>query len=364
VGLVRGGTNTVPLGLTIGLSLWLVLVTLAIVEGVLGRVFSLSVIAGHVRLLAAIPLFFLCETWFAPRAASFAREIVRSRVVRGDVLTALDHEIGRLDRFTNSWLADAICLLPALLVFWTGTLVDLPGDTGADATARTGTGTTMAGWWYWFICLPVFRFLMFRWLLRLGLWCLFLRRVAKLDLHLIPTHPDGVAGLGYLEVVHTHFAPLVLAISAVMSASFAEEISAGTKTCASLYPAIAIILLLDATLFLGPLCLFVSKLWTCRVKGMGDYMAFAARYVDDFDKKWLRSDAHTAEGPLGTADLQSLADLTNSVRVVDTMRYIPGSLRMVAILAAAALLPLLPLLLFQYPIAELAEKLLKALSGL
>jgi hypothetical protein len=62
VGLVRGGTNTVALGLALGLVLWTVLVALAFFEGVSQQLFSLSVIGGHVRLLVVIPLFFICES--------------------------------------------------------------------------------------------------------------------------------------------------------------------------------------------------------------------------------------------------------------------------------------------------------------
>lgn len=363
VGLVRNGTNTVPLGLAIGLVLWGILILLGVLQGIGHRLFSLSLIAGHVRLLAALPLFFLCETWLAPRMAAFIAAIVGSGVVPGSSLPGLDREIGRIARLRDSWLAEAVFLAASVLLIWAGTVVDLPGASATHDLANGGP-ISLAGRWYWFVCLPLFRFLLFRWLWRLLLWCLFLRGIARLNLHLVPTHPDGVAGLGVLEIVQGHFTPLALAISAVISASFAEEMAAGTRTCASLYPAAAAILASDAVLFLGPLCVFASKLYACRMKGISDYMTFAARYVDDFDKKWLRSDAGAAESPLGTADLQSLADLSNSVKVVQTMRCVPGSLRMVSSLAAAALLPLLPLLLFEYPMAELAEKLLKALSGL
>jgi len=65
------------------------------------------------------------------------------------------------------------------------------------------------------------------------------------------------------------------------------------------------------------------------------------------------------EDLLGTSDLQSLADLTNSLNVVTKMRLVPATYRLALILAAAALVPMLPLLLLQYPIAELAGKLFK-----
>jgi hypothetical protein len=362
--LVRGGTNTVRLGAALGLSAWGVLILLALLEGFAHKVLSLALIGVHVRLLAAIPLFFVCETWVVPRMAEFVRNIVRSEVVPRNILPALRSEIARTTRWTGSWLPEVICLLLAVLLPLIGRQLHLVGATAIYDPSRAVAGGTLAGGWYWFACLPLFRFLMFRWLWRLGLWWYFLWRVAKLDLNLVPTHPDGAAGLGYLEVVHTHFTPLVLAISAFQSASFAEELSAGTMTFEAVYPALAVILVLAAALFLGPLFIFAPKLWACRVKGLSDYMEFAARYVNDFDGKWLRGGADSDEPLLGTADLQSLADLANSMGIVRSMRWVPLSPRLLADLAMAALAPLLPLLLLKYPVDQLVGRLFQMLTGL
>ena len=93
-------------------------------------------------------------------------------------------------------------------------------------------------------------------------------------------------------------------------------------------------------------------------------MAMASRYVDAFDRRWIRGENPSGEPLLGTPDMQSLADLTNSVNVVRGMRCIPASRRLVMELAICVILPMVPLLLFKYPIAELTEKLIRALSGL
>jgi hypothetical protein len=364
LGLVRGGTNTVALGLALGMPLWTMLVALALIEGVGPRLFSLSVIGGHVRLLVVIPLFFLCETWLDPRATTFVGMLVRSGVVPGNALPALEREIDRTGRWKDSWLPEAVCLLAAALWSSLGAHLPLAGATAAYDPSRFTTGVTLAGRWYWIVCLPFFRFLILRWIWRLGLWSYFLWRVAKLELHLVPTHPDGAAGLGYLEIVHTHFTPLVLALSAVQAASFAEEISSGRVTFEAIYPALALVLIVDAALFLGPLFIFAPKLWACRVKGLSDYMEFAARYVSGFDRKWLGTDDPRGEPLLGTPDLQSLADLSNSVNVVRNMRWVPVSPRMLTDLAIAALVPMLPLLLLKYPVAELAQMFFARLSGL
>ena len=212
--------------------------------------------------------------------------------------------------------------------------------------------------------MPLFRFLMFRCIWRIFLWWRFLWRLAKMELHLVPTHPDGVAGLGYLEVVQTHFIFLVLAISALVSASFAEEISSGKTAFDVVYPALALTVALDLALVFCPPYFFALKLRVCREKGLRDYMELGARYVNVFEEKWLGATSSSEQSLLGTPDLQSLADLSTSLNIVRNMRSAPVSTRLLITIVVAGLLPMLPLFLFKYPIAELIEKLFRKVAGL
>lgn len=364
LGLVRGGANTFALGLALGLLSWCVLVALAFVQGVGHQWFSLSVIAAHVRLLLVMPLFFLCKSSLDPQMRAFVGTIVRSGVVPEKALPALDSEIARIVRWKNSWLPEAICLLAAVALSLFAAELHLSGKTAALDPSRAIIDVPLGALWYWIVCLPLFRFLMFRWIWRIALWWFFLWRVAKLELRLVPTHPDCAAGLGYLEVVQTHFASLVLAISMVVSSSFAEEISSGKSVFEVIYPALALTLIVDLALVLGPPSVFAFKLRLCQEKGLSDYMIFAARYVTDFEKKWLDPAAPSKQPLLGTSDLQSLADLSNGVGIIRNMRWVPVSTRLAMAIVIAALLPMLPLFLYKYPIAELVEKLVKKLAGL
>lgn len=115
--------------------------------------------------------------------------------------------------------------------------------------------------------------------------------------------------------------------------------------------------------FLGPMLVFAPKLRAARLKGNMAFRAFAARYVQEFEQKWL-GNASPEEPLVGTADIQSLADLANSAKTVRDMRTVPVSARIVTLYAIGVVLPFLPLLLLKYPIAELAGMLLKRLSGL
>ena len=63
----------------------------------------------------------------------------------------------------------------------------------------------------------------------------------------------------------------------------------------------------------------------------------------EFDAKWLRGGAPADEPLVGSADIQSLADLANSFEVVQTMRIAPVTKEAIVQLAAATLAPLVPL---------------------
>jgi hypothetical protein len=362
LGLVRGHTDTIRFGLVIGWSLWLVALGLTLVQGRSGVVFSLPAIGAHLRLLLAIPLLFVAESWIDPRVTAFVDNIFRSGIVPPKSQPLLAAEIRRISALSNSWITEAVCLSVAVGVSLLAPQLGLSGITSNIEAVRALGERGLAGTWYSIICLPLFRFLVLRWLWRMGLWCRFLWRFSRMELHLIPTHPDGSAGLGGLETVHIHFAPLVAAISVVFSASFAEEIAVGTMTFDAVYPELPIMFLIDGLLFVAPLMLFASKLRLSRVQGLAQYMLLATHYVDRFEKKWLAPNAPMNE-LLGTSDLQSLADLTNSVKVIRDIGLIPIGPRMLINLGIAALAPLAPLLLLKYPVDELAKKFLKLLLG-
>ena len=96
---------------------------------------------------------------------------------------------------------------------------------------------------------------------------------------------------------------------------------------------------------LGPMLVFCRQLEAAKRAGTREYGILAQRYVREFDRKWLRGGAPPDEPLIGSADIQSLADLGNSFEVVKGMRLAPFTLQTVVELAVATLLPVLPLTL-------------------
>jgi hypothetical protein len=358
MGLVHG-TNTVRLGLALGPGLWLVVLALALLGGVTSGLFALSAVGASARLLLVIPLLFMCESWVDPRMAAFVHTIVNRGIVSQNTAVILDDEVRRANRRANAWWPDAAWLTIAVALELMGARL---GSYGTTEVADSSL-TSLAAFVYFHVGVTLFRYLLLRWIWKLVLWGWFLWRVSRLDLHLIPGHPDRTGGLGSLAGVHERFSLLVAASSIIQSTALAESISTGTAVAAAMYPLLAIVLMTSAALFVAPLLVFTDKLWVARTRGVGQYDTLAARYVAAFEAKWTGA-VDRAEPLLGTEDVRSFADLDSATRIVKGMRWITVSSRMFTMMTLAAVVPFLPLLLFEYPIADLSKKFIMRLVGL
>ncbi len=79
----------------------------------------------------------------------------------------------------------------------------------------------------------------------------------------------------------------------------------------------------------------------------------------EFDNRWLRGAAPAGEPLVGSADIQSLADLGNSFELVRSMRAVPFTRDAVVQFAVITLLPVAPLLLTMVSLEELLKRLLQ-----
>jgi hypothetical protein len=89
-----------------------------------------------------------------------------------------------------------------------------------------------------------------------------------------------------------------------------------------------------------------------------EYGTLAERYVREFDAKWLRGGAPADDPLVGSADIQSLADLGNSFEVVRTMRIALFTKEAIIQPAAVMIAPVAPLVLTMMSLDEILKKLL------
>ena len=211
--------------------------------------------------------------------------------------------------------------------------------------------------WFGYVSLPLFQFLLLRWYFRMFIWTRFLWQVSRIDLSLVPTHPDRVGGLGFLSNTVYAFMPLAVAHGALLAGLIANRIFYLGAALPDFKVEIAVVVVFLLCVVLGPLLVFAPQLAEAKRTGNREYGTLAERYVREFDAKWLRGGAPADEPLVGSADIQSLADLGNSFEVVRTMRIAPVTKDAILQLAAATLAPIVPLALTMMPLEELLKKL-------
>ena len=118
-----------------------------------------------------------------------------------------------------------------------------------------------------------------------------------------------------------------------------------------------ILLVISQILFLGPLLVFLPAMARSRRSGLKAYGILVDRYNREFHKKWIDGPAPEGEPLLGSADIQSLADLGNGFRFISEMKTVPFGRQAVAQLAVVTALPALPLLLLVMPIGKIIDAL-------
>jgi hypothetical protein len=341
--------------LVVAVVAFLPLAVLAALQDVLyGARVALPLIADWsvlVRFAIAVPLLILCERSI-DRRLSEAVDIFRAEgVVPADVRPGFESALVRLTRSLNSVFPELILLAIAFGSSWVGSLAT-PGLTVATwrmPVPGDESTVTLAGHWLSLVSLPLFRFLVLRWFWRIFLWSRFLLRVSRMDLKLIPTHPDGAAGLAFLGLAHTSFAALLVPLALTVGARGVFWVLYGGGTLEALRNALIAFLVLALALSLGPVFVFLPKLARTKRLGLAEYGTLASDYTHRFDQKWVRGTA-PADELLGSADIQSLADLGNSYAAIRNMRLVPATLGNTISLLLAAALPLLPVLAVVVPI--------------
>lgn len=316
-------------------------------------------IDAHARLLLCVPLLLAAEVVVHERI----KEVVRQFLERG-IVDAADNQkfsdaIASAMRLRNSVAAEVILIV---LVYVFGYTVwmrhfALQVPTWIAEPTADGPRFTLAGYWYFFVSVSIVRFLSLRWLFRLFIWYRFLWQVARrVPLQLNALHPDRAGGLGFLAQSVFAMAPFLVSQTIVVAGAIAGKIWHEKASLPQFKMEIVAWMAFLMLLALAPLFFFVGLLAAARRKGLREYGAVASRYVAEFRGKWIEGHAPKGEALIGSGDIQSLADLSNSFEVVRDMSLLPFGKSLVIRLAIVLALPFLPLLLDVVPLEQLIDR--------
>lgn len=346
---------------------WVPLLLLSAFEGhALGDALEIPFlhdIEAHVRFLVALPLLLVAERQVHRRLEPIVRKFLELGIVSPEDRPRFQGLIDSTMRARNSVTAEVTLLVfvytVGLWVWWNQ--VALGSASWYGTPDGTSIQLTSAGYWYFFVSLPIFQFLLLRWYLRYVLWFSFLWRVSRLDLRLVPLHPDRMAGFGFLGESSTAFAAIFVAEGTMLSGLIANRTFHAGQDLLSFKPEIFGLLVFLVVAALGPLTVFAGHLSRAKSRILEDFDALAHRYAVTFEQKWGRGGKSREGELLGNADIQSFADLGNSYAVAQEIRRVPFVLHDVTPLVLATCVPLLPLLLTVWSPREVITYLIQAL---
>jgi len=343
---------------------WLPLLALSLLEGHAwgsnGSVPFLRDVEANVRFLIAMPLLIVAELIIHRRMRLIVRQFRDRHLIPESALARFEGAVASAFRLRNSVLAEVLLIAfvyaVGVMVLWRN-YVAISEPTWYATPTANGLKLSLTGTWYAYVSLPCFQFLLVRWYYRIFIWARFLWQVSRIELSLVPTHPDRVGGLGFLANVAYAFTPLAVAHGALVAGTIANRIFYTGAALTDFKVEIVVVVLFIACLVLGPFFVFSPQLAAAKRDGLREYGTLAERYVREFDAKWLRGGAPPDEPLVGSGDVQSLADLANSFDVVKTMHIAPVTRDALLRLVAATLAPVVPLALTMMSLEELLKRL-------
>jgi hypothetical protein len=313
----------------------------------------------HVRCLVAIPLLIIGEATLHKAALRYFPQFIRSGLI--DDATRLRFEtvlrsFRRWREMSRPWM-----LMIGAAVAWA--LFDSAANHGdamswaLDAQGKLGFG----GLWFVFVVRPIFVALLLGWLWRIALLVLFFARIGTLNLSFVPSHPDRLGGLGFLERLPNAFAPVSLAVSATIASRWAHEVVYHQQSVMALKLPAAAFVVVWSLLLLAPFVPLMPVLRAAKRAALPDYAAMVAEQGRLVRRRWIDGTTK-AEGPLLEPEgIGVIADSATMYSAVRAMRILPIGKASLGAIVLPIVVPMIVVAALQIPIKTLLLGLLKTL---
>ena len=246
-----------------------------------GRISFLHDIEVHTRFLVALPALIAAELVVHLRMLPVARRFVERRIILPEDRPLFYRAVESAFALRNS-IPLELGLLAAVYIiglwFWnsrfaieTATWYAMPGGRWH---------LTPAGIWYVFLSIPIVQFILLRWYVRLFIWYRFLWQVSRIDLNLIPTHPDRAGGLGFLGAISYAFGPVLFGQGAMLAGLIASRVLYHGDSLLSFRLQAGSFVVFFVCVVFAPLIMFTAPMARAGRKGLADYGLLAQRYVE------------------------------------------------------------------------------------
>lgn len=312
------------------------------------------------RLFAVVPLLVIATGAIGMQLASAMQYLESSSLIPDSEMPEYEDAKADLERRAKSLWIELLLLVVALLIPWIAMrwfpALDPRSDLSTWASGSSG-GTTLsaAGWWFGMVSRPLVGFFLLLWAWRYFSWGLFLRRVGKLELAILPAHPDGVGGLNPVTRAHLSFVLIGFAVHAAMSGALADELLYAGATIVQTGTEIAFFMVISILALTAPLIVFVPGMLRAKNQGLVDYGWLAHNLTGAFDARWSAG----GTGLLDSADPSAMADFGADYGQVRSMNSFPLTLHQLGAVGVILFVPFAFLVFTQISLAELVRTMVK-----
>ncbi len=315
----------------------------------------------HSRMLIAVPALLIGEMLMESRFRAVMRHIHQASLLDASELARVDDVIATLVRVRDSLLPE----FTILLVLIVHTATSYKGLIDATPWLSHASGAelhlTATGWYAVLVSSSIFQFLLGLMLWKWLLWTFFAFKLSRRNLKLVPTHPDQHGGLGFLGLTSAAFAPIAFSATAVIAATWRNEILYHGAHLTNFKLSAIVLVAITALVALGPLAFFVPRLAGLRRKGVLEYGILGQLHSTEFHEKWIMHRAAHETDFLEARESSTLASFGRVYESIEKMNSFPADKGALYTLAAAVLIPALPMILAEVPFVVLLSGLLKAL---
>ena len=342
------------------------LLILAAVQGVLvGPTPAESLlydIGSITRYLIALPVLLVAEWSYLPRLG----QIIRFFPDSGILDDADQARYAALVSSLRGLMTSRVFGVVLLILSYTATLIIGPiyypaaESTWVAPITAAGHRMSAAGWWRVLVSQPLFLIVVITLVWRMILWTVFLYRVSRLNLHLLPSHPDRRGGLGFIPATVRAFPPLAFAIGTILAGNVATWVAFQGHPKVEVQYAMVAAVAIVVTMLVGPLLVFGPVLYRVRTEGVYKYGRLMHDVGSEFESKWLPP-ARPKDNPVGSPDFSSMIDLSSVVANVEAITPIMVDWHSLMPLVIAALMPFIPVLVLVLPAYEIFDDVAKFL---
>ena len=313
----------------------------------------------HVRFLVAVPLFIIDDVVANRVVGEIMPYFIHSGLVTGAERQRFAAIVSRATGWRDGWrpwvaiAGVVIAWMSASPVVWDAHEMSWAMSDPPLPALRFGV------FWFRYVARPIFLTLLLVWLWRLVLTTALMWRISRVDLALVPTHPDEAAGLGFLEALPLAFVAPAFAISAVLSGRWAHDVVYHAVPLKALVIPMGAFVVVTALLLLVPLLVFMRPLWATRRRALLDYGALVGEHHRRLRRRWILGEELRDDAML---DAPELGPGAYSGRLYDFVWHVlpvPVGKRILLAIMGLIMLPMLPLIAIEVHLGDALMKVVR-----